>query len=97
MMAVRKLRVIPRRKLKSTYSQRGAMYIQAGAEYVRHVSSLVKTSINSLKLSSFSITPEGVCHMKNPFLFSNLIFSKDLIFSHHLLYILQPEKVVVTD
>ncbi|KAB2610761.1 hypothetical protein D8674_018793 [Pyrus ussuriensis x Pyrus communis] len=55
---VRKLRVIPRRKLKSTYSLRGAMYIQAGAEYVRHVSSLVKTGINSLKSSSFSITPE---------------------------------------
>ncbi|KAM1358883.1 hypothetical protein ACFX15_045092 [Malus domestica] len=55
---VKKLRVIPRRKLKSTYSQRSAMYIQAGAEYVRHVSSLVKTGINSLKSSSFSITPQ---------------------------------------
>ncbi|KAB2613417.1 hypothetical protein D8674_035733 [Pyrus ussuriensis x Pyrus communis] len=55
---VKKLRVIPRRKLKSTYSQRSAMYIQAGAEYVRHVSSLVKTGINSLKSSSFLITPQ---------------------------------------
>ncbi|KAM3684561.1 hypothetical protein ACJW31_11G053000 [Castanea mollissima] len=55
---VRKLRVIPRRKLKSTYSQRGAIYVQAGAEYVRHVSSLLKTGMNSLKIASFSVTSE---------------------------------------
>ncbi|XP_004305865.1 PREDICTED: uncharacterized protein LOC101301517 [Fragaria vesca subsp. vesca] len=55
---VKKLRVIPRRKLKSTFSQRGSMYIQAGAEYVRHVSSLVKTSISSLKSSSLAVTTE---------------------------------------
>ena len=58
-MAVRKLRIIPRRKLKSTYSQRGAFYVQAGAEYVRHVSSLMKTGINSLLLTSSSVTSEG--------------------------------------
>ncbi|WJZ99793.1 hypothetical protein VitviT2T_018209 [Vitis vinifera] len=56
---VRKLRIIPRRKLKSTYSQRGAFYVQAGAEYVRHVSSLMKTGINSLLLTSSSVTSEG--------------------------------------
>ncbi|KAK9285459.1 hypothetical protein L1049_024652 [Liquidambar formosana] len=55
---VRKLRIIPRRKLKSTYSQRGVIYMQAGAEYVRHVSTLVKSSINSLRLNSFSVTSE---------------------------------------
>ncbi|KAG2719653.1 hypothetical protein I3843_03G262600 [Carya illinoinensis] len=55
---VKKLRVIPRRKLKSTYSQRGAIYMQAGAEYVRHVSSLLKTGINSIKTASFSGTTE---------------------------------------
>ncbi|XP_010036107.1 uncharacterized protein LOC104425188 isoform X1 [Eucalyptus grandis] len=55
---VRRLRIVPRRKLKSTYSQRSAMYLQAGAEYVRHVSSLVKTGMNSLKLASFTVTPE---------------------------------------
>ncbi|KAE8075472.1 hypothetical protein FH972_014188 [Carpinus fangiana] len=55
---VRKLRVIQRRKLKSTYSQRGAIYIQAGVEYVRHVSSLVKTGMNSLKVASFSVESE---------------------------------------
>ncbi|XWS75937.1 hypothetical protein CRYUN_Cryun01aG0134500 [Craigia yunnanensis] len=55
---VKKLRIIPRRKLRSTYSQRSAMYMQVGAEYVRHVSSLVKTGMNSLKIASFSVTPE---------------------------------------
>ncbi|KAJ4730295.1 Pesticidal crystal cry8Ba protein [Melia azedarach] len=55
---VRKLRVIPRRKLKSTYSLRSAMYMQAGAEYVRHVSSLVKNGMNSLKLASFPMQSE---------------------------------------
>ncbi|EOX93622.1 Uncharacterized protein TCM_002512 isoform 1 [Theobroma cacao] len=55
---VKKLRIIPRRKLKSTYSQRSAMYMQVGADYVRHVSSLVKTGMNSLKIASFSVTSE---------------------------------------
>ncbi|XP_037494185.1 uncharacterized protein LOC105643473 [Jatropha curcas] len=55
---VRKLRIIPRRKLKSTYSQRSAVYMEVGKEYVRHVSSLVKTGMNSLKLASFSLTSE---------------------------------------
>ncbi|KAJ0052672.1 hypothetical protein Pint_01781 [Pistacia integerrima] len=55
---VRKLRIIPRRKLRSTYSLRNAMYMQAGAEYVRHVSTLVKTGINTLKLASFSVQSE---------------------------------------
>ncbi|CAK9151820.1 unnamed protein product [Ilex paraguariensis] len=55
---VRKVRVIPRRKLKNTYSLRGAMYMQVGADYVRHVQSLVKSGINSLRLASFSLTSE---------------------------------------
>ncbi|KAK2647676.1 hypothetical protein Ddye_015165 [Dipteronia dyeriana] len=55
---VRKLRIIPRRKLKSTYSLRSAMYMQTGAQYVRHVSTLVKTGINSLKIASFPVQPE---------------------------------------
>ncbi|GLT49920.1 hypothetical protein SLA2020_234460 [Shorea laevis] len=53
---VRKIRIIPRRKLKSTYSQRSAMYMQVGVEYVQHMSSLLKSGINSLKLASFSVT-----------------------------------------
>ncbi|XP_063950453.1 uncharacterized protein LOC108219853 isoform X2 [Daucus carota subsp. sativus] len=55
---VRKLRIIPRRKLKSTNSLRGAMYMQVGAEYVRHVSSLVKNSITSLRQASSNLTSE---------------------------------------
>ncbi|KAJ9176723.1 hypothetical protein P3X46_012005 [Hevea brasiliensis] len=55
---VRKLRIIPRRKLKSTYSQRSAIYMQMGKEYAQHFSSLVKTGMNSLKLASFSVTSE---------------------------------------
>ncbi|XP_056699511.1 uncharacterized protein [Spinacia oleracea] len=55
---VKRLRIIPRRKLKSTFSQHGALYIQAGTEYVRHVSSVVKTSINSLVNSSLTLTRE---------------------------------------
>lgn len=55
---VRKLRVIPGRKLKSTFSQRGANYMQAGVGYVRHVSLLVKNGINSKKLVPFSLSSE---------------------------------------
>ncbi|XP_038704638.1 uncharacterized protein LOC120000578 [Tripterygium wilfordii] len=55
---VKKIRVLPRRKLKSTYSQQSAIYIQVGKEYIRHVSSLVKTGMNTLRLSSFSVASE---------------------------------------
>ncbi|KAK7258316.1 hypothetical protein RIF29_23889 [Crotalaria pallida] len=55
---VKKLRIIPRRKLKSTISQRGSIYMQAGMEYIRHVSSLVKNGINSVKSASFSVASE---------------------------------------
>ncbi|XP_025667604.1 uncharacterized protein [Arachis hypogaea] len=52
---VRKLRIIPRRKLQITSSQRGSIYVQAGMEYVRHVSSFVKSGINSMKSASSSM------------------------------------------
>ncbi|XP_050204995.1 uncharacterized protein LOC126655039 [Mercurialis annua] len=58
MVEVRKLRIIPRRRLKSTYSQRSAIYMQVGKEYVRHVSSLMKTGMNSLKIASFPVSSE---------------------------------------
>lgn len=58
-LAVKKLRIIQRRKLKGTFSNRGSMYKQAGMEYVRHVSSIVKSGINSIKSASFSVTEEG--------------------------------------
>ncbi|XP_027940436.1 uncharacterized protein LOC114194437 isoform X1 [Vigna unguiculata] len=59
---VRKLRIIPRQKLKITKSQRGSHYMQAGVEYVRHVSSLVKTGINSMKSATFSLASEEPLH-----------------------------------
>ncbi|XP_061344092.1 uncharacterized protein LOC133290055 [Gastrolobium bilobum] len=59
---VKKLRIIPRRKLKNTISQRGSIYMLAGVEYVQHVSSLVKVGINSMKLASFSMTSEEPLH-----------------------------------
>ncbi|XP_021989472.1 uncharacterized protein LOC110886025 isoform X1 [Helianthus annuus] len=55
---VRKVRIIPQRKLKDTYSQQSAIYVQAGVEYIRHVSSLVKSKINKLGISSFSLPCE---------------------------------------
>ncbi|XP_039124008.1 uncharacterized protein LOC120260571 isoform X2 [Dioscorea cayenensis subsp. rotundata] len=55
---VKKVRIIPRRrKLRSTYSQR-AIYMQMGAEYVRHVSLMLKNQMNTLKLASYQATPE---------------------------------------
>ncbi|XAR56351.1 hypothetical protein NMG60_11036803 [Bertholletia excelsa] len=66
---VKKLRIIPRRKLKSAYSQRSAIYMQVGAEYVRHVSSLVKSSINAIRTASLSVACEErlIClfHLKS--------------------------------
>ncbi|XP_042490199.1 uncharacterized protein LOC122070153 isoform X3 [Macadamia integrifolia] len=56
---VKKIRVVPRRKLKMTYSQRGAFYVQAGADYVRHVSGLLRTGFSSLKqLAPLSVPSE---------------------------------------
>ncbi|XP_031375043.1 uncharacterized protein LOC116189497 isoform X2 [Punica granatum] len=55
---VRRLRVVPRRKLKNTFSQRSAMYMQLGAEYIRHVSSAMKTGLSSLKVATPIVTPQ---------------------------------------
>ncbi|KAL5581652.1 hypothetical protein UlMin_014094 [Ulmus minor] len=52
---VKRLRIIPRRKLKSTYSQWGAIYMHVGAEYVKNV---VKTGMNNLKIATSSVTTE---------------------------------------
>ncbi|XP_020234326.1 uncharacterized protein LOC109814331 isoform X2 [Cajanus cajan] len=59
---VKKLRIIPRQKLKITKSQRGSIYMKTGVEYVRHVSSLVKTGISSMKSTSFSLASEEPLH-----------------------------------
>ncbi|CAL1408017.1 unnamed protein product [Linum trigynum] len=55
---VRKLRVVPRRALKSSNSMRSAIYMQMGKDYARQVSSLVKNGMNSLKLASFPAISE---------------------------------------
>lgn len=55
---VRKVRIIPRRKLRATYSQRGMIYMQMGADYVRQVSSMLKTSIKYMKNNSFVVPSE---------------------------------------
>ncbi|CAL0315953.1 unnamed protein product [Lupinus luteus] len=55
---VKKLRIIPRRKLNSAFSQRGSVYMQAGMLYIQHVSSLVKIGINSMKSASLSVASE---------------------------------------
>ncbi|KAK1292612.1 hypothetical protein QJS10_CPB17g00329 [Acorus calamus] len=56
--AVRKIRIIPQRPLRAANSQRGLAYMQVGADYVRHASALLKTSINSLKLTALSVASE---------------------------------------
>ncbi|KAI3921724.1 hypothetical protein MKX01_005413 [Papaver californicum] len=55
---VKKMRIVPRKKMKITYSQHSAVYMQAGAEYVRQVSTMVTTRINSLNLAPFSVPSE---------------------------------------
>ncbi|KAL9251281.1 hypothetical protein AKJ16_DCAP03463 [Drosera capensis] len=55
---VKKLRVIPRRKLKGMHHQRGSFYVQAGAEYMKQVSTVMRNSISSIMNSSLPVTPE---------------------------------------
>ena len=57
---MKKLRLIPKRKLMNTYSQKSSIYMRAGAEYIRNISTFVKNGINSLKEASFSTTSEGL-------------------------------------
>lgn len=59
MDAVKKIRIIPQRKLRATYSQRGLVYMQLGVEYVRNVSSKLKAGINSIKINSLAVPSEG--------------------------------------
>ena len=58
--AVRKIRVRPRPPLPATYSQRGLAYMQASAEYVREVSTLLKAGATSLRNSTTNETTQGV-------------------------------------
>ncbi|XP_010552075.1 PREDICTED: uncharacterized protein LOC104822527 [Tarenaya hassleriana] len=55
---VKRIRLIPQRKLRSSNSLRSMMQMQMGADYVRQVSSLVKTGMNSLKQATLSAVSE---------------------------------------
>jgi hypothetical protein len=59
---VKRLRLIPQRKLRGTDSLRSLMNMQIGmgAEYCRQVSSLVKTGMTSIKQATLSAVSEGL-------------------------------------
>ncbi|KAL3699757.1 hypothetical protein R1sor_017779 [Riccia sorocarpa] len=52
--AVRKLRVLHRTLLRGNASQRSLAYVNAGAQYVRQVSGLLKDKVNSLRSNSLN-------------------------------------------
>ncbi|CAG7872448.1 unnamed protein product [Brassica rapa] len=55
---VRRLRLIPQRKLRGIDSLRSLMSTPMGAEYCRQVSSLVKTGMSSIKTATLSAVSE---------------------------------------
>ncbi|CAA6670133.1 unnamed protein product [Spirodela intermedia] len=54
---VKKVRMVPQRKLHGEYSP-GALLVKSGAEYVRQASALLRTQINSLKTASYPVAQE---------------------------------------
>lgn len=56
--AVRKVRVAPQPPLQATYSQRSVAYMQAGAQYIRKVSGLLKAGVNTLCNSTLMETTQ---------------------------------------
>lgn len=54
---VRKVRIFPHQVLQGISSQRSAAYVQAGAQYVRQVSDMVKTGVKNI-LSTTSTEPQ---------------------------------------
>lgn len=60
--AVRKIRVRARPPLRATYSQRSLAYMQASAQYIREVSTLLKAGVTSLRNSTTNeMTQETYC------------------------------------
>ncbi|CAH2044804.1 unnamed protein product, partial [Thlaspi arvense] len=55
---VKRLRLIPQRKLRGIDSLRSLMNMPMGAEYCRQVSSLVKTGMTSIKMATLSAVSE---------------------------------------
>lgn len=59
--AVRKMRFVPKQGTRShNSSQRSMAYVNAGAEYVRHVSGMLKEKVSSLRHSSLAELPQGI-------------------------------------
>ncbi|XP_073387826.1 uncharacterized protein [Physcomitrium patens] len=57
--AVRKMRFVPKQGTRShNSSQRSMAYVNAGAEYVRHVSGMLKEKVSSLRHSSLAELPQ---------------------------------------
>eukprot|EP01018_Ginkgo_biloba_P005667 Gb_02174 [translate_table: standard] len=54
--AVRNIRVMPRAPLRATYSQRSVAYMQASAQYIRQVSSLLKAGVSTLRSNTLNET-----------------------------------------
>lgn len=61
--AVRKIRVRPHPPLRATYSQRGLAYVQASAEYIREVSTLIKSGATSLCNNTSNEMTQGVTYL----------------------------------
>jgi len=63
--AVRKMRIVPKHGVRNpntsqhNSSQRSMAYVNAGAQYVRQVSGMLKEKVNSLRHSSLSEVPQG--------------------------------------
>jgi hypothetical protein len=57
--AVRKVRVVPQAPPQATYSQRSVAYMQAGAQYIRKVSGLLKAGVSTLCNSTLTETTQG--------------------------------------
>ncbi|KAH9312417.1 hypothetical protein KI387_027452 [Taxus chinensis] len=56
--AVRTVHSVPHAPRPTTHSQRGAMYMQAGSQYVRQFSGMIKAGVNTLRNSTPSETTQ---------------------------------------
>lgn len=63
--AVRKLRVLHRALLRGNASQRSLAYVNAGAQYMRQVSGILKDKVNSLRSNSLNSLegPQGSTYL----------------------------------
>lgn len=62
--ALRKIRVSPRMPANGSFSRQSFAYVQAGTQYIKQVSGLLKTSVTTLRNSSSSYeVTQGRCMM----------------------------------